>query len=297
MTNPPPLIAVVGLTASGKSQWAVDIAERLSGEIISLDSRQIYRRLNIGTAKPTPQMLDQIPHHCVDLVDPAERYSLGEYLKAARTAISDIQHRGKQPVAVGGSGQHLRALLEGWQIPPVPADPQLRAELEEQSTDALVTRLQAVDPTAASRIDPRNRRRLIRALEVHQLTGLPISQWQQRRAPIPFTAIAPDRSLAEIDERITRRTALMFNDGFVEEVRALLAEGIPAAAPGFDSIGYREVLAHLNGELTLAETEAAVVQATRRFARRQRSWFRRADPRIHWSREIAWELLAAEAGV
>ena len=276
----PPLIAVVGLTASGKSDWALQIARRFNGEIVSIDSRQIYRRLDIGTAKPSVADRAEIPHWCIDIVEPTERFSLGAYLKSARAAIEDIRKRGRRPIAVGGSGQHMRALLEGWQTPPVEADEELRAKLAAESASALHSRLRLVDPQAAERIGPSNTRRLIRALEVHQLTGRPISDWQRLREPIAHLAVAPDIALDDLDERIAQRTRRMFADGVVDEARALLDEGVPADAPGFDAIGYREVLAHVRGELSEESAIEAVAQATRRLARRQRNWFRRDDRSI-----------------
>ncbi len=287
----PDLIAVVGLTASGKTDWALRIARELGGEIVSIDSRQIYRRLDIGTAKPSAAMRAEVPHWCIDFVEPTERYSLGAYLKAARAAIADIHGRGKRPIAVGGSGQHMRALLEGWQIPPAAEDSAFRESLAGESGDTLHERLSAVDPEAAAQIGSTNVRRLIRALEVHHSTGRPISEWQKLRQPVSYRACAPDVSLDQLDERIAARTRAMFAAGFVDEVRDLLADGVPEASPGFDAIGYREVLAHLRGETSLEQAEAAVAQATRRFARRQRAWFRRDDPSICWSADVPLAML------
>ncbi len=282
----PALIAVVGLTASGKSEWALRIARELGGEIVSIDSRQIYRRLDIGTAKPSAAMRAEIPHWCIDIVEPTERYSLGAYLKAARAAIEEIRGRGKRPIAVGGSGQHMRALLEGWQVPPAAEDAEFRESLAGESGGTLHERLSEVDPEAAAQIGSTNVRRLIRALEVFHLTGRPISAWQQLREPVSYRACAPDVDLEELDERIAARTRAMFADGFAGEVRGLLAEGVPEDSPGFDAIGYREVLAHLRGETSLEQAEEAVAQATRRFARRQRAWFRRDDPSFCWSADV-----------
>ncbi|MDE2891642.1 MAG: tRNA (adenosine(37)-N6)-dimethylallyltransferase MiaA [Chloroflexota bacterium] len=287
----PPLIAVVGLTASGKSDWAMQIARHVDGEIVSIDSRQIYRRLDIGTAKPSTDLREEVAHWCIDIVDPTERYSLGEYLKAARAAIADIRARGKRPIAVGGSGQHMRALLEGWQVPPVAEDPEFREALIHEPVDTLFERLNAVDPAAAEQIGPTNARRIIRALEVHHLTGKPISEWQRSREPVDVRTVAPEVPLDELDERIMRRTVGMFAAGLVEEVRDLLAEGVREDAPGFDSIGYREVLAHLAGDLSVEQAIDGVAQATRRFARRQRAWFRRDDPAICWAADVPLAML------
>ncbi len=269
----------------------MQIARRIDGEIVSIDSRQIYRRLDIGTAKPTSEMRSEIRHWCIDVIEPTERYSLGEYLKAARAAIEDIRARGKRPIVVGGSGQHMRALLEGWQIPPAAEDPEFRAALLQESAAALFDRLRNVDSRAAEQIGPTNTRRLIRALEVHHLTGRPISEWQQMREPVDYRACAPDIPLEDLDQRIQQRTAAMFEAGLVDEVRQLLAEGLAERAPGFDSIGYREVLAHLGGECSLDEALEGVSQATRRFARRQRAWFRRDDPSICWAADVPLAML------
>ena len=282
---------IVGLTASGKSDWAMQIARHLDGEIVSIDSRQIYRRLDIGTAKPTKEMREEIPHWCIDIVDPSERYSLGAYLKVARAAIGDIQARGKRPIAVGGSGQHMRALLEGWQVPPVEEDSEFREAQSGQPSESLFARLRDIDPRAAEQIGPTNARRIIRALEVHHATGKPISEWQQMREPVDVRVMAPEIHLDELDDRIAARTDAMFDAGFVDEVRNLLGEGVPEDAPGFDSIGYREVLAHLRGELSLEQAVDGVSQATRRFARRQRAWFRRDDPSICWAADVPLAML------
>ncbi len=269
----------------------MQIARRLDGEIVSVDSRQIYRRLDIGTAKPSPEMLAEIPHWCVDIIEPTERYSLGAYLKAARAVIADVHARGKRAVVVGGSGQHMRALLEGWVVPPASEDSEFRRSLAARPAADLFAELRRADPQAAEQIGSTNVRRIIRALEVHHFTGKPLSGWKRLREPIAYRAVAPDHAPEELDSRIAQRTAAMFEAGFVDEVRDLLADGVPKSAPGFDSIGYREVLAHLRGELTETEARDAVAQATRRFARRQRSWFRRNDPSICWSADVPLEML------
>ena len=280
------VIGVVGLTASGKSEWALQVAQHLGGEIISADSRQVYRRLEIGTAKPTEAMRRQVPHHCLDLVEPTQHYSLAEYLRAARAAMAEIQEQGRKVIIVGGSGQYVWALLEGWVVPPAPPDPALRAELQRQADQHgaawLHAELAQFDAAAAEVIEVNNTRRVIRALEVYRKTGVPISEWQRRREPIAFYAIAPQMSDDELHQRIARRTRAMFEAGLVDEVRELLASGVPASAPGFNAIGYRSVLAYLRGELDAGEAEAAVAQQTRRFAKQQRQWFRANDRRIAW---------------
>lgn len=273
----------------------MEIARVCRGEIVNIDSRQIYRRLDIGTAKPTRAMREAVPHWCLDLVEPTERYSLAEYLRAAREAIADIHKRGRRPVVVGGAGQHMRAILEGWQTPPVAPSPQLRSEFEafarEHGPAALHQRLVEIDPVAAAEIPSSNVRRVSRALEVYAVSGIPISEWQEIREPVSYTAVGPAFDLEALDQRIERRTVAMFAAGFVGEVAGLLADGVPETAPGFDSIGYREVLAHLHGELDLQDAMAAVMQQTRRLARRQYAWFRRDDPQIHWATSIPFALL------
>ncbi len=284
-----PVLAVVGPTASGKSGWALQLAEQLDGEIVSADSRQLYRRLNIGAAKPTDADRARVPHHCLDLRDPSEPISLAEYLEHARGAIADIQARDRLPVVVGGSGQYVWALLEGWQVPPAPPDQIFRErmtlEAEARGADALHQELSRIDPQAAGKIDHHNVRRIIRALEVYEATGRRISDWQRERHPIPFAAIAPAHEQQALDRRINDRTVAMFDAGLRDEVLSLLAEGVAHDAPGFDAIGYREVLAQIRGEHSLIDAIVAVASATKRFSRRQYAWFRAADPRIRWSPE------------
>lgn len=290
MPSPPPdrprAVAVVGPTASGKSEWGVRIARALDGEVVSTDSRQVYRRLDIGTAKPTAEMREAVPHHCLDIAAPIARCSLAEFLAAARAAVADIEARGKLPVIVGGSGQYVTALIEGWVVPPAAPNERLRGDLEAfanaYGADALHRELARHDPVSAGRIDARNLRRVIRALEIHYITGTPMSEWTKQRQPLPCHVTAPLISEEALDARIEARTRAMFDAGLADEVRTLLATGVGADAPGFDAIGYREVVAHLQGGPGLGETISAVAQATRRFARRQRAWFRAGDERIHW---------------
>ena len=282
-----PLIAIVGPTAAGKSGLAVELAQRFGGEIVNGDSRQVYRRMDIGTAKPTLKERDLVPHHLVDMVDPDEPYSLALYLEQARKAIQGIQERGKLPVLVGGTGQYIRGLLEGFHAPQVPPNPSLRARLEAQAVDegheALWRRLQDVDPAAASRIDPRNVRRVIRALEVYQETGIPFSQAQRREKP-PYRAWVIGLTLERplLYERIDRRVEAMVEMGWPQEVAHLLEKGYEPELPSMSSLGYREMAAYVRGELPLEEAVARIKTATHRFARHQYAWFRLGDPRICW---------------
>jgi tRNA dimethylallyltransferase len=281
------VIAIVGPTASGKSAIALGLAERMRGEIVNADSRQVYREMDIGTAKPSLADRQRVPHHLYDIVEPTETYSLALYRRDARGAFESCWSRGVMPWLVGGTGQYLWGLLEDWQVPEVAPTPTLRAELQsvadEQGVAALHVRLAAADPIAAGRIDARNVRRVIRALEVHAVTGIPISTWQRKGTP-DFAAtifgieVPPD----ELRRRIDARVIAMFEAGFVEEVEALRARGVPDDAPAMSSIGYSQVVRCLRGEITRDEAVALTQRATHQLARRQRQWFRADDPRITW---------------
>jgi tRNA dimethylallyltransferase len=243
--------------------------------------------MDIGTAKPTLKERDLVPHHLVDMVDPDEPYSLALYLQQARQAVQDIQDRGKMPFLVGGTGQYVRGLLEGFHAPQVPPNPSLRARLAAQAVDeghdALWRRLQDVDPTAASRIDPRNVRRVIRALEVYQETGIPFSQ-AQRREPPPYRALVIGLTMERplLYERIDRRVETMVEMGWPQEVTHLLERGYSLELPSMSSLGYREMAAYVKGEMPLEEAVARIKTATHRFARHQYAWFKLGDSRIHW---------------
>ena len=299
MPSPTPpssrLLVIVGPTASGKTDWAIAAAQRLDGEIVNVDSRQIYRRLDIGTAKPTPEQQALVPHHCLDLVDVTERFSLAEYLEAARNAIAEIEARGKRPIVVGGAGQHIRALREGWQVPSAAPNSALRGQhlyfAYRRGRGALHHHLRQVDPAAAEAIPAGNLRRVSRALEVYEETGVPISEWQRLRVPIDTVVVAPLLEQEELRRRITRRTESMFRNGIVEETRALLDDGVLDSAPGFDSIGYRETIDLLRGRIDRATAVRQVSEATQRLARSQLKWFRPDDPTVHWAASIPWDVL------
>lgn len=281
------LIAIVGPTATGKTALAIALAQRLGGEIVGADSRQVYRHMDIGTAKPTAEERALAPHHLIDVVDPDEEFSLAQYLEQAGAALEDVWSRGKQPLLVGGSGQYVWALLEGWRVPRLPPQRELRRELGEradrQGAEALHRELAQVDPKAAARIDPRNVRRVIRALEVHKATGRPISYWQEKDPP-PWEVLilgltCPRR---ELYERIDARVDSMMEAGLVDEVRGLLAMGYEPSLPSLSGIGYKQVCQHLAGELDLATAVARIKTATHRLARQQYTWFRLDDGRIRW---------------
>ena len=286
-TTPSHLIAIVGPTAAGKSGLALELAQRFGGEIVNGDSRQVYRHMDIGTAKPSPEERAVVPHHLVDIVDPDEPYSLALYLEQARQAIQDIQGRGRLPFLVGGTGQYVWGLLEGFHAPQVPPNASLRARLEaearEEGHDALWQRLQVVDSAAASRIDPRNVRRVVRALEVYWETGIPFSQAQRREEP-PYHSMVIGLTMERprLYERIDQRVEAMVAGSWPQEVAHLLEKGYSPELPSMSSLGYREMAAYVNGELPLEEAVARIKTATHRFARHQYAWFRLRDSRIHW---------------
>ncbi len=287
----PRVIAIVGVTASGKSAAAQSLAQRLGGEIVNGDSRQVYRGMDIGTAKPSREARHLVRHHLYDIADPTSDYSVALFRRDARVALEEIAARGTFAWLVGGTGQYVWALLEDWHVPEVPPDEGLRTALtaiaEERGPDVLHERLAAVDPIAARRIDARNVRRVVRAIEVFEQTGVPISTWQTRGKPgFEYLLFGLDVERSVIDARIDRRVEDMFASGFVAEVQDLVDRGVTPDAPAMSSIGYEEIMRHLRGEVSLNETKELTKRATRRLARRQRQWFRGDDPRITWVRDV-----------
>jgi len=282
-----PLIVVVGPTAVGKTATAIAIAEAVGGEIVSADSRQIYLGMDIGTAKPTADELARVPHHLIDILTPDKRLGLAEFQSAARTAIEEVLVRGRVPLLVGGTGQYVLALVEGWGVPRVPPDPALRLTLEAfasvYSATALHARLAALDPVAAERLDYRNVRRVVRALEVCLLTGERISDLQ-RKTPPPYRVlwVGLIRPRPALYARVDARIEAMLEAGLVAEVERLVAEGYGLDLPAMSALGYREIGQHLRGEITLEEAAARMRRETRRFVRQQATWFRADDPRIQW---------------
>lgn len=281
-----PLLALVGPTASGKTAVALELAPELDAEIVSVDSMLLYRGMDIGTAKPTPAERARIPHHLVDVADPAESFSVQRYQALAREALGDIAARGRRALLVGGSGLYFRAIVDELEFPAT--DAQLRASLEAEAErdgqPALYARLAATDPAAASRIEPGNVRRTVRALEVAAVTGRPFSSFAAAWAAFPVdrvraAGILPEREV--LDRRIEERVRAMIVEGFVEEVRALLARGDVGRITSGQAIGYAAVARHLAGETTIEDAIEATIRRTRAFARRQLAWFRR-DPRIRW---------------
>jgi tRNA dimethylallyltransferase len=284
----PPLVLLVGPTAVGKTEAALALAERLQAEIVSADSRLLYRGLDIGTAKPTPEEQQRVRHHLVDVADPGDVWSLAQVRRAVLQAADDITGRGRLPLVVGGTGQYIRALLEGWEPPAGGGPPSakrlsLEDEARRQGGEALHGRLRMVDPASAERIDARNVRRVIRALEIFELTGAPAST-QRRRVPLPYRILCLGLWLprAELYARIDARLDDMLRAGWVEEVRGLLAAGLDPAAPAFSAIGYPQLVEVVSGRLGLDEAKADIRKRTRAFVRRQANWFKPGDPGIRW---------------
>lgn len=281
----PPIVAVVGATAAGKTSLSLDLAQALDGEVVNTDAMQLYRGMDIGTAKLPEAERRGVPHHLLDLLDVTEPASVAEFQGRARAVIAEIRGRGRTPVLVGGSALYTRAVLDVFEFPGT--DPEVRArleaELEREGSAVLHRRLAAVDPEAASNILVENGRRVVRALEVVEITGRPFS------ATLPTLTYADPRTVqvgvdidrSTLDARIELRVDEMFAQGFVAEVERLLARGLAQGRTASRAIGYPEVTAHLAGELTLEEARVRTVVATRRFARRQDAWFRK-DPRITW---------------
>ncbi len=283
----PPLVGLVGPTAVGKTALAVRLAEAVGGEIVSADSRQVYRGMDIGTAKATLGEQSRVPHHLIDVVDPDETLGLAQFQAMAYTAIADITARGRVPFLVGGTGQYVMAVVEGWQVPRVAPDEELRTALyhqaKQEGAGALHARLQELDPAAADRIDPRNVRRVVRALEVYLTTGQPISEQQVKRPP-PYRILLIGLTLSrtQLYRRIDERVEQMIEAGLEDEVRRLVSAGYGFDLPAMSGVGYGQFAPYLAGEASLADVVAGIKRATRRFVRHQSNWFRRDDPRIHW---------------
>ncbi|MBX9397683.1 tRNA (adenosine(37)-N6)-dimethylallyltransferase MiaA [Streptomyces sp. TRM72054] len=288
----PRVIAVVGPTAAGKSDLGVYLAQQLGGEVVNADSMQLYQGMDIGTAKLTPEERAGIPHHLLDIWDVTVTASVAEYQRLARERIDTLLAEGRWPILVGGSGLYVRGAVDNLEFPGT--DPEVRARLEEELTlrgsGALHARLAAADPEAARAILPSNGRRIVRALEVIEITGMPFTANLPGHDSVYDTVqIGVDVARPELDERIARRVDRMWEAGLVEEVRALQAQGLREGRTASRALGYQQVLAALAGECTMEQARAETVRATKRFARRQDSWFRR-DPRVHWLSGAAADL-------
>jgi len=283
----PSLIVIVGPTAVGKTGISIQLAERLGGEIVSADSRLFYRGMDIGTAKSTLQERRGVPHHLIDVSDPATIWSLALFQQAAATAIASIHARGQLPFLVGGTGQYIHAVTYAWTPPVTSPDAHLRAELEAQAAEngylALHAELQLLDPAAADKIDPRNLRRTIRALEVIRLTGKKFSeQGGKTESPYRLLTIGLTRPRPELYARLDARIESMFAAGLLDEVQRLLASGCSPDLPTMSAIGYRECIQVLHGSMTVEQAKVEMRRLTRIFVRRQANWFKLEDPFIQW---------------
>jgi tRNA dimethylallyltransferase len=284
--RPGPVLALVGPTASGKTELALQLAERLGAEVVSADAMLVYRGMDIGTAKPTPEQRARVPHHLVDLVDPAEEFSVARFQPLARAAIAEVLGRGRLPLLVGGSGLYFHAVVDDFVFPPTDraVRDRLEAEAAELGLPALYGRLVAADPPAAARIDPGNLRRTVRALEVIELTGRPFSSFRAAmddpRSRYRLTVLGLDPGAELLRARVAERVAAMAEAGLVEEVRRLA--GRPLSRTARQALGYKELLDAMERGTPLDEALEAVVKRTRAYARRQLAWFRR-DPRVRWS--------------
>lgn len=297
------LVAIVGPTAVGKSRLGLRLAAEFGSdevaEIVGADSRQVYRHLDIGTAKPSAADMSAVRHHLVDIINADEDFSLARYLDLASVAIADIQRRGRLPLLVGGSGQYVWSVLEGWRIPPVPPDAEYRRQLEQRAGEegglALFEELVAVDPEAARAIDPRNVRRVIRALEVGKNSLVPFSQLRKKVAPdFEILTIGLTAAREELHRRTDLRIDEMIDRGLVAEVEGLYRMGYGPELVAMSGVGYRQIGAFLRDEMTLAEAVAETKTETHRLLRQQHAWFRADDPRIRWF-DVDHEGFEAEA--
>jgi tRNA dimethylallyltransferase len=284
----PKLVIVFGPTAAGKSDLVLKLASRLNAEVINADSQQVYRQMDIGTAKPSKAELAKVPHHLIDVVDPDEEFNVARYRELAMASAEDIQSRGKQVIVSGGTGLYIKALTRGLFVGPG-QDARIRetlnAEAEANGLSSLYQRLERVDSSATSWIHPNDRQRIIRALEVYQLTGKPISEWQKehafRESGFATLKIGLDRQRADLYERINQRCDQMIDAGLVHEVKELFDKGYSSHLNSLRSVGYRHVGLFLMGRLRLEEAVHLMKRDTRRLAKRQLTWFRR-DEEIHW---------------
>ena len=282
-----PLIVIVGPTAVGKTSVSIALAQNFDGEIVSADSRLFYRGMDIGTAKPTTEEMQDVPHHLIDVADPDEIWNLAIFQHRAYQEINQIHDRNRLPFLVGGSGQYIRAIIEGWHIPPQRPDYEIREALtlwaDKIGAEALHERLEAIDPGAAEKIDYRNLRRTVRALEVIFKTGERFSDLRQKQTcPYHPIILGIERPRKELYDRIDQRIEKMLADGLVLEVDGLLTAGYSPELPTFSGIGYQEIIQYLQGAISLEEAIMLIKRNTRTFVRRQANWFKPDDPRISW---------------
>jgi tRNA dimethylallyltransferase len=281
------LVAIVGPTAVGKSEIAIRIAQSLAAELVSADSRLLYRGMNIGTDKPTAIQRSQVPHHLIDVADPQKNWSLAQYKRRADLVIGQIQARDRLPILVGGTGQYVTAVLEGWTPPPAAETEDLRRELEAYAAShgagSLHARLAAVDPERAAQLDPANIRRVVRALEVYDITGARASTLPGAKPPsYPILRLGLNRPRSALYERIDHRIDRMLESGLVEEVQRLLDQGLTPDDPPMSAIGYRQIAKHVLGAQSLEESVRESRRLSRQLVRRQANWFKADDPQIEW---------------
>ena len=288
------IICIAGPTASGKTALAATLAKELNGEVVSCDSMQVYKRMDIGTAKPTLEEMQGIPHHMIDVAEPWEDFSVSRYCDMAAPIVDDILSRGKTAVIAGGTGLYMDSLIRGNAFAPFPATgvrERLEAQADTVGMEAMLSQLRSVDPDAAGRLHLSDRKRILRALEVYLETGETITEHNRKTQAVPprYSPIWLGLDFAqrgELYRRIDLRVSLMLEQGLVEEIRGLLADGIPEKATAMQAIGYKECLATLDGAMTEAEALAQICQASRRYAKRQLTWFRR-NPAVHWILQTA----------
>jgi tRNA dimethylallyltransferase len=296
--NYPPLLVIVGPTAVGKTALSLDVASRFEGEIVSADSRLLYRGLDIGTDKPSAENRRQIPHHLIDICQPDERISLGQYQRLAYSAIDEIHERGRLPVLAGGTGQYVHAVVEGWSIPAVAPQEELRKALLKLGQVELARWLSALDPHSARKIEHRNVRRVVRALEVTLVKGVPMSTLQKRKKPkLDIKQLGLTGSRTSLYQRVDIRVDAMMRSGLLDEVKSLRDQGYDRHLSSMSGLGYRQLLAFLHGEYTLDEAVERIKFETHRFIRQQSNWFRLDDPNITWFdvEKESWREQASEA--
>lgn len=281
------LVVIIGPTAVGKTDLSLELAEQFDGEIISGDSMQVYREMNIGTAKAAPEELARVPHHLIDIISPSDEYSVAQFQDSATRLITEINQRGHLPFIVGGTGLYIESVTHRFQFSQTSQDPELRDRLQRladtEGVEALHSRLAAVDPVTAERLHPNDVKRVIRALEIYECSGYKMSDFQLRAqySPYDLVIIGLTMDREKLYQRINHRVDLMIEAGLIEEVRSLLDRGYDATLVSMQGLGYKEVIPYLYGEVTLEKAVNDIKQRTRHFAKRQLSWFRRM-PQIEW---------------
>lgn len=281
------IIVITGATATGKSTLAIQLAKLVNAEIVNADSRLVYRGMNIGTAKPTTQELHAVPHHIINIIEPQQPYSLNQYLNNARKTIKNIAERTRIPIIVGGSGQYIWGLLEGWQVPEIPPNQKLRNQMEQllrtQGLQAIQNKLQQLDPQGAQKIELLNPRRVIRAIERASATGDALGGASKANTP-PFNSLIIGLTAPRevIHKRIAERLDIMLQQGWIHEVQTMLDRGIDTQLPAMSAIGYRQIAAYINGQIDMQQMQNQIIIATHKLVGAQNNWFKPTDKRINW---------------